>query len=215
VAKSGAIVDVLTKWLGFTKSGVNFYMANLRPHGLVPNTGTTGTGAADFETSHAVNLLIGLVASPSVASAVETVKKTRAALRLPNPDGNHQARSVLHGLTVEDKATFGEALDALIDDIRSGRYRSWLGEDDPALTVEFTNYGEQLDMGIGRIPTEPEPGSPVASMLRHFAVLTFERKRRRTDLPAGITRIHRVEFIALTSLAGALGARGAETEARK
>jgi hypothetical protein len=103
----------------------------------------------------------------------------------------------------------------VIDDMRSGRYRSWLGEDDPVLTVEFTNHGEQLDIGIGRIPTASEPGSPVASMLRHFAVLTFRRKKQRTDLPAGITRIHRVEFIALTSLAAALGIRGAETEARK
>jgi hypothetical protein len=117
----------------------------------------------------AINLLIA-VAAPAGGtrrplSTLEIVRLCRAAQRL----ADEQCRpEKFAGLSIGHASTFGEAVDALVHDMRSGVFRKWCGPDGGRSWLKFFNGGSRLVLGVERYPNGPL-GESAALMFRNDA----------------------------------------------
>lgn len=143
--------------LGHPRPTIRDYIARLRRDAALMGPGRQGPNAPALSTSEAVNLLIALACGQSHFRAnpdpVVTVRKVRsgkfAASRSIVPD------EMLSGLALAKAETCGQALDAILGDMRSGtwarvvggRYDT-VGNPPPlaALNIVFTNYQVRISL---------------------------------------------------------------------
>jgi hypothetical protein len=155
MATTSAFSDIFNRLLGIPVSTSMTYLQRLREDETVFRRGKQGAGALEPTTTEIANWLIALCATPSTGrkapDALATVRIVRSAPRLvdmyvpPGASYTHHA----NGLAIEAAQNFGEAVDALIDDMRSGRYAEWLGSDiDAASSIRFFDHGGRVFVSL-------------------------------------------------------------------
>lgn len=192
-------LEINQQLLGFPISTQTTYLQRLREDQSIYPRGKQGGGAVQPSASHVANLLIALAATPSsgrkTPDALATVRKVRAARRLrelyKSPELNFIENA--DGLKIESCETFGEAIDSLIDDMRSGRYSPWIGTDiDAFSSIRFYDHGARIFVNLRK---SEEPG--------RGAFLVFRNDDMRGEVC--LTRCTEVDVLVLQRMAKALG----------
>lgn len=199
MSNTPTFLELNHRLFGFPISTQTTYLQRLRDdEGIFPR-GKQGGGAVAPAAVHVANLLIALCAAPSTGrkapDAIETVRRVRGARRLFEyyipPDLDFTSR--IDGLRIESAVTFGEAIDSLIADMRSGQFVEWLGGDvDISSTIRFFDHGARIFVNL-RTRREGQKDS----------ILVF----RNDDMMGApcLTRCTEIELIALQKIAEALG----------
>jgi hypothetical protein len=207
MATTSIYCDIYERFIGFPKSTAMCFAQRLRADRDKPpamRRGKRGLGALDLNAFEVANWTIALCAATATTrkspDAIETVKFARAAVRLSDRylDASCPAEAI-EGLAIGGATTFGEAIDSLISDMRSGAYRKWSGRDESglrSLTIRFYN-------GAG--------GRIVLNFYRRIkgggtldASLVF-RGENPADQAHWLTYIHELDGEVLEFLAAALG----------
>jgi hypothetical protein len=210
MATSPIFCDIYERFIGFPKSTAMCFAQRIRADSGEPplmRRGKQGLGALDLNAFEVANWTIALCAATATTrkspDAIETVKFARAAVRLSDRflDPSCPPEAV-EGLSIAGAKTFGEFIDSVISDMRSGAYRKWSGCNEPALrsmTIRFFN-------GAG--------GRIVVNLYRRLgggrtldAVLVF-RGDNPADACHSLTYIHELDGELLEFLAEALGPPG-------
>lgn len=151
---------------------------------------------------HEVTNLVISVCAPSCAAhrypdTVETVRLCRAAMRVTDDfDRAMNPPERFAGLSFGNAATFGEAIDGLLMDLRSGAFAAWCGPEGGRSWLKFYNSGSRIVIGAERFT--PTPSERVG--------MVFRNDHNPGDRDSGfLTCVNEVDGIALERLAGLLG----------
>jgi hypothetical protein len=207
MATTSIYCDIYKRFIGFPKSTSMTFAQRIRADSGEPplmRRGKQGLGALDLNAWEVANWTIALCAATATTrkspDAIETVKFARAAVRLSDQYWDVACLpEAIEGLSIAGAKTFGEFIDSIIYDMRSGAYRKWSGCDEPALrsmTIRFFN-------GAG--------GRIVVNLYRRLgggrtldAALIF-RGDNPADACHSLTYIHELDGEVLEFLAMALG----------
>jgi hypothetical protein len=127
--------------LGIRQGTAMLFAQRLRKDQTLLRRGRAGRGAVDLTAQEVANWLIALCAATSTArkgpDAIATVKLARSAARV-RADDIRCPPAALEGLGLASATTFGEAIDSLFTDMRTGAYARWHGvSSDPRWPVAY------------------------------------------------------------------------------
>jgi hypothetical protein len=159
MATTTVYVDILSRHLGIPAPTITTYIQRLREDETIFRRGKQGPGAVDLTTSEIANLLIALCATPSTGrrapKPLDVVKTCRAAKKLTEGALPSQISDDISHFAFCKAPTFGEALEGLIADMRSGAYAAWKGETYPHAIIRFYDHGGRIFVNFHRDPTSP------------------------------------------------------------
>ncbi|WP_271583268.1 hypothetical protein [Bradyrhizobium sp. CCBAU 45389] len=150
-------------------------------------------GSVEPTASEVANLLIALCATPSTGRTaphpLDVVRTARAAVRVTDyaPHINNEA---IRDLSVAHASTFGDAIEALVADMRSGTYAAWKGESYPHAVIRFYDHGGRIFINLQRL------GDPMS-------VLVFRNEHGDFGGPC-LNQIAELDLFALEELAKAM-----------
>lgn len=132
MATTAPFCELFEHRLGIPKSTAMAFAQRLRKDKSVLRRGRAGRAAVDLTAQEVVNWTIALCAATSTArkgpDPIQTVKLARSAPRIRSDDlDKYCPLASLEGLGLAGAETFGEAIDSLIADMRSGAYARWHG----------------------------------------------------------------------------------------
>jgi hypothetical protein len=156
------------------------YTADLMRGGLI-REGRHGTAALQWTSTEAANLLIALA---SGAALVTLAANVRAIRELPVLGSISEDYGDLDGMTWPSATTFGPALDALIDDHRTGQFAQFRagGKLDYAMIgVDFVNGGRRAALRV--LGHRLDCTRAYGAELDPAACLTVERKIQSNIFP--------------------------------
>jgi len=199
MATAGTYLDIFEHGLGQAQTTAVHVAQALRADESILRRGKRGFGALSLTAAEASNWLIALAApiapTAKAPSPIETVRSVRAASRLP-ASGRHD---VMDGLSVADASTFGEALDSLLRDMRSGTFRAWQGRGGMTLNIRFVDGGRLAIVYAARWFTGSQPHSESAEIVfRNESCAGANRAY-------AFTRINQISHEVLEKIAEALG----------
>lgn len=173
------------------------YVQQLRKDEDVFRRGKQGLGAIEPTTSEIANWTIALCAATATTrkspDPISTVRFARAAVRLSEPC----PPDAFGNLAIAHAKTFGQAIDSLLDDMRSGTFATWKNEPHPSsLSIRFFNNGGRIVVNLWRFA--PGAALPVD------AVIVY-RGDNPADCAQSLTYIHELDGLALERLAEVLG----------
>lgn len=155
MATTTVFVEILSRLLGIPPSTITAYIQRLRENENVFRRGKQGQGAIEPTANELANLLIALCATPSTGrkapEPLEVVRIARAAVRLVESRVN----DAIDCLAVARATTFGEAIEALIADMRSGAYASWKGAGHPTASIRFYDHGGRILINLQSAADSP------------------------------------------------------------
>lgn len=206
-ATSGDLVDIFVSDLGTTGSAARFYAQDLRRRGLLRGKGQQGTSVR-LSTVEANRWLIAQLVAPSVASSATTIARVRGAdfssatfhpfiradgSTMPTDENRRCVAAFAHGLSFATAPTFGEALDSIVDDFRSGAWAAWAGEAPYELIFEFIDAGNHMQIYLTRKGTYES------------VVYQYAPAKPAPKIGQAVTQILRLQGTTLERIAGALG----------
>ncbi|MGJ5177413.1 hypothetical protein ACQR16_06025 [Bradyrhizobium oligotrophicum] len=150
MATTTVYVEILSRLLGIPVPTITTYIQRLRKDETVFRRGKQGPGAVEPTAAEIANLIIALCATPSTGrkgpDPLNVVRTARAAVRLEES----RVDATTECLTVTREPTFGDAIEALIADIRSGAYAAWKGEGWPRAVIRFYDHGGRIFINLCR-----------------------------------------------------------------
>jgi hypothetical protein len=192
MATTTVFVDILSRLLGIPPSTITAYIQRLRENESVFRRGKQGQGAIEPTAPELANLLIALCATPSTGrkapEPLEVVGIARAAVRLVESRVN----DAIDCLAVARAQTFGEAIEALIADMRSGAYASWKGAGHPMAKIRFYDHGGRIFINLQG--TNADPAS----------TLVFQNEDGEFGGPC-LNQIAELDMVAMEAIAKAMG----------
>ncbi len=200
-ATAPLIAETLDRLLGVPKSTALDFASRLRRDESLFRRGKQGPGALAVSATELANWTIAVCAATAITrkspDAVDTVKLARGATRILEPDlAARCPPEAVEGLAISQARTFGEAIDGLIADMRSGAFKAWRGEDHPSsLHIRFFDNGARIVFNFWRW----RAGAAQA------AVLVFRRDRQDGDMARALTHVAELDGYALEVLAAAIG----------
>ncbi|MET4208925.1 hypothetical protein ABIB95_003742 [Bradyrhizobium sp. LA2.1] len=154
MATTTVYVDILSRLLGIPVPTITTYIQRLREDETLFRRGKQGPGAIEPTAAEIANLLIALCATPSTGrrapNPLDVVRTARAAIRLTSGAFSSRLAEDIAHFTFARAETFGEALEALIADMRDGTYAEWKGDDYPRATVRFLDHGGRIFVNLQR-----------------------------------------------------------------
>jgi hypothetical protein len=198
-ATAGVASGIFERYLGVPKPTSRDFAQRLRKDPDLLRPGRQGFGAPELTVSELSNWTIALCAATATTrkspDAIQTVKLARAAVRLSEPDLDARCSpEALAGLAVGHAKTFGEAIDSLIVDMRSGAYKAWTCGQVHSLTIRFFNTGGRIVINLWRWVDDAA----------QTAVLVFRTDNHPADSGNSLTYIHELKGDALEALAATL-----------
>lgn len=198
MATTTVFVEILSRLLGIPPSTITAYIQRLREDEAVFRRGKQGPGAIAPTADELANLLIALCATPSTGrkapDPLEVVRIARAAARLTDSRVN----SAIGCLAVAHANTFGEAIEALIADMRSGAYASWKGDGHPTANIRFYDHGGRILINLQSTAADPP------------SVLVFRNDGGDFGGPC-LNQIAELDMFAIEAIAKAMGPLPAAT----
>jgi len=192
--------QVFEPLLGIPKSTAMHFAQALRQDETIFRRGKQGFGAVEPTAAEVANWLIALVAATAVTrkspDPIDTVKFARAAVRLSGY-GLDIAPEGLDDLAIANAATFGEALDTLIADMRSGVYARWQNGWIANLNIRFFNNGGRIVINLDRHALETGE--------RTAAAFVYRSENPADSLSPCLTFVHELDGFALQRIAEILG----------
>jgi len=154
MATTTVYTEILSRLLGIPASTITTYIQRLRVDETIFRRGKQGPGAVDLTASELANLLIALCATPSTGrkapNPLDIVRIARAAARLTTGALPSRLAEEIKNFAFSRAETFGEALEALITDMRNGTYAAWKGEHYPLATIRFFDHGGRIFVTLQR-----------------------------------------------------------------
>lgn len=150
------VVDLFEQLAAMPRSTITDRMQSIREDEAVFRRGRPGGGGLrDLKVHEATNLMIALCAASATTKrkpdALETVHRVRTAVRLSDESLDAmQPEKTLHGLTLSSAKTAGEAIDSIIDDMRSGKYDKWVDNQPATVDVSFINHGSRVRLYVAK-----------------------------------------------------------------
>ncbi|MCF8475740.1 MAG: hypothetical protein K9G60_01825 [Pseudolabrys sp.] len=141
MATTGPIIDLFKATLGTATRNGRHMAQHLRDCGKL--RGEVGKRNLHLTTSEAVTWVIAQALAPKITAGNETADYWRSLHVSTIGTRPEKDRSLLDGCGLRGSRSLGEALDALVDDMRSGAFRQWCDREPEAvtLTVEFHSEG--------------------------------------------------------------------------
>jgi hypothetical protein len=211
MSTTGTYCEIFNRWLGIPRSTAMDTAQILRHEPAILRSGKRGRGALTLTPAEVNNWLIALVAGKATTraapDAIETVRDVRAARRVTDPDLDDCV--AIADLSVAKAQTAGEALDALLHDMRTGAWQQWTGGphmDGFELTgslgfvrLRFINNGRTVIFNFWRTIAGPP-------RQQESAVLIFRNSERPEQTGMYLTFTHELDGNALWRIADALNA---------
>lgn len=149
MATSTVYTEILSRLLGIPVPTITTYMQRLREDEAIFRRGKQGLGAIDLTAAELANLIIALCATPSTGRSapkpLDVVRTARAAKKLSPIIADETSHFAFSRAEI-----FGEALEALIGDMRNGTYAAWKGEHYPLATIRFFDHGGRIIVNFQR-----------------------------------------------------------------
>jgi hypothetical protein len=209
MATSSIYTEIFDVFCGIPKSTAMTVAQRIRADRDDPpllRRGKQGVGALDLNAWEVANWIIALAAATATTrkcpDAIETVKLARATARLHEHDWDAQCPAdAIEGLSIGSAETFGEAIDSLVNDMRSGAYLKWRGgpEGTATLGIRFFNNGGRIVINLRRFFKDGRSQG---------AVLVFRGENPADGPGMSLTFIHELNGDVLEELARALGPPG-------
>jgi len=197
MATSTIYIEILSRLLGIPVPTITTYVQRLREDEAIFRRGKQGQGAVDLTTSEIANLVIALCATPSTGrrapKPLDVVKTCRAAKKLTEGALPSQIGDDIRHFAFSRATTFGEALESLIGDMRSGLYAEWKGDTYPHAIIRFYDHGGRIFVNFHRDPTSPS------------SFIVFRNDDGDFGGPC-INQIAELDLFALEAVAQAMGA---------
>ena len=198
---TAAFCDIFERYFSIPKSTAMHFVQQLREDESIFRRGKRGLGAIEPTTSEIANWTTALCAATATTrkspDTLDTVRYARAAVRLSDFDLDTRCSAEAIGdLAIGRAKTYGEAVDSLIDDMRSGTFETWKNDQITTLTVRYFNNGGRIVINLTRYDSGDSPASQ--------AVFVY-RSDNPADQAASLTYIHEMEGDALEALAKVLG----------
>jgi hypothetical protein len=199
-----SVIEFFTNVLSISAKSLDRNASHLRKAGIAPQS-KRGFGAVDYNTSTAVDLLVGSILAPSNSKVVETVQTLRSRhmtsahfnpLSLDTPaDGRVRAafnavRDI--GIHLASPLNVSAVLCAVIDSMRSGEFDKWAA-DGGHVTVDFHDNGRGTLIYFDR------------HVVNEAAVFAFDMDMDKEASRPPVERMIRVNKKVLRGLAAALG----------
>jgi hypothetical protein len=203
-----SVIEFFTNVLSISAKSLDRNASHLRKAGIAPQS-KRGFGAVDYNTSTAVDLLVGSILAPSNSKVVETVQSLRSRhmtsahfnpLSLDTPaEGRVRAafeavRDI--GIHLASPLNVIAVLCAVVDSMRSGQFDKW-AVSDGHVTVDFHGSGRGTLIYFDR------------HVVNEAAVFAFDMDKEASRPP--VERMIRVNEKVLRGLAAALGPIPPET----
>jgi len=190
-------MEILSRLLGIPASTIGHYLQILRGDESVFRRGKRGMGAIDPAPHEIANLVIAICATPSkgrkAPDALAIVKSARAAALLPRGEYFPSNIAAIADLGVSRASTFGEAIDSLIADMRSGVYAKWKGDHYPHAIIRFFDHGSRIFLNLSRGAEQD-------------TVIVFRNDESDISLSAAcLMNIAQLDLFALEAIAEAMG----------
>ena len=186
--------------LGIPKSTAMHFCQALRQDETVFRRGKQGFGAIEPTAVEVANWTIALCAATAVTrkspDPIETIKFARAAVRLSGY-GLDVSPKALGNLAIANAATFGEAIDSLIADMRSGAYATWQDGWIANLRIRFFNNGGRIVVNLERFA--------LGTGERTAAAIAFRSENPADSISPCLTFVHELDGVALERIAEILG----------
>ena len=199
MATSTIYVDILSRLLGIPGPTIATYIQRLREDETIFRRGKQGPGAVDLTVGELANLVIALCATPSTGrrapNPLDVVRTCRVAKKLTDGALPSQIYDDISYFAFSKAATFGDALEALITDMRSGAYAAWKGETYPHALIRFYDHGGRIFVNFHRDPTSPS------------SFIIFRNDNGDFGGPC-LNQIAELDLFALEAVAQAMGSIG-------